>query len=309
MCACLETPEPTPPADPSTEARAARLKEFKREQLIVDYLNRGAPVAEIAARIDVGEKRMRAIIGEILARRMPLPPEEFAAIQVSRLNEAMLIAFSAMAPANLKAVDQVVKIVRALDRYHGFVPAARRRLAPDSFPARRPDALPKGAEADDRALAWLAELVLRPGESGQLAAGAVALPAETERLDARFRGHDDGRQGGERPEIPLQALENMDSAPGNSAPPPAGCDPALPAATERLDARLRGRDDGRRGGERPEIPLQALENTDSAPGNSGPAGRLRSRPCGCDGAAGSPPSRARRRAPGRRAPGNSAASP
>ena len=58
---------------------------------------------------------------------MPHPPEEFVAIQVSRLNEAMLIAFSAMSGANLKAVDRVVRIVRELDRYHGFDAAAERR--------------------------------------------------------------------------------------------------------------------------------------------------------------------------------------
>ena len=58
---------------------------------------------------------------------MPAPPEEFLAIQVSRLNEALLVAFSAMGPTNLKAVDQVVRIVRELDRYHGFA-AAQRRL-------------------------------------------------------------------------------------------------------------------------------------------------------------------------------------
>ena len=41
------------------------------------------------------------------------------AIQLNRLNEALLVAFSAMSPTNLKAVDQVVKIVRELDRYGG----------------------------------------------------------------------------------------------------------------------------------------------------------------------------------------------
>ena len=62
---------------------------------------------------------------------MPHPPREFVAIQVSRLNEALLVAYSAMSPTNLKAVDQVVKIVRELDRYHGFVaPRA-------AFPRRR----------------------------------------------------------------------------------------------------------------------------------------------------------------------------
>ena len=58
---------------------------------------------------------------------MPHPPEEFVAIQMSRLNEALLVAFSAMSPTNLKAVDQVVKIVRELDRYGGAFAAEWRR--------------------------------------------------------------------------------------------------------------------------------------------------------------------------------------
>ena len=48
------------------------------------------------------------------------------AIQVSRLNEALLVAYSAMGAMNLKAVDQVVRIVHELDRYHGVAAAARR---------------------------------------------------------------------------------------------------------------------------------------------------------------------------------------
>ncbi|RBP00022.1 hypothetical protein DFR50_1841 [Roseiarcus fermentans] len=83
--------------------------------------------AEIAARFDFGEKRMRAVIREILARRVPAPPEAFVAIKLSRLNEALLVAYSAMSPTNLEAVDQVAPIVRALDRYHGLFAAERRR--------------------------------------------------------------------------------------------------------------------------------------------------------------------------------------
>ena len=71
---------------------------------------------------------MRALIREILARRIPAPPEEFVAVQLSRLNEALLVAYSAMGPTNLKAVGHVVRIVRELDRYHGLF-AGRRLLA------------------------------------------------------------------------------------------------------------------------------------------------------------------------------------
>ena len=74
----------------------------------------------------VTEKRMRAIVKEVLVAHMPGPPQEFVALQISRLNEALLVAYSAMSGRNLKAVDQVVRIVRELDRYHGFFPAERR---------------------------------------------------------------------------------------------------------------------------------------------------------------------------------------
>src|SRR5271165_2766986 len=111
MSDCPDAALPAAPCDPSTDARAARLEKFKREQKIVNYLNRGLSVPEIAARVGLSEKRMRAVMREIIARRAPAPPEEFLAIQVSRLNEALLVAFSAMTGAtNLKAVDRVVRI-------------------------------------------------------------------------------------------------------------------------------------------------------------------------------------------------------
>jgi hypothetical protein len=85
---------PAPAArDRSIEARpVARLEKFKREKLVIDYLNRGVFVAEIAVKLAVTEKRMRAIVKEALAAHMPGPPQEFVALQISRLNEALLVA-------------------------------------------------------------------------------------------------------------------------------------------------------------------------------------------------------------------------
>ena len=102
--------------------RAARRARFERERLIVDFLNRGVAVVEIAERIGVTEKRMRALVKEILARRTPAALEDYVALQASRLSEALLVAYGAMSDKNLKAVALVVRIVREMDRYHGFVP-------------------------------------------------------------------------------------------------------------------------------------------------------------------------------------------
>ncbi len=226
------------PQNSSADARAARRAKFEREQLIVDHLNRGVSVAEIAARIDVSEKRMRAIIREILARRMPAPPEEFVAIQVSRLNEALLVAYSAMGEMNLRAVDRVVKIVRELDRYHGFVAAERRLPEPSRIEAPVEGAMTFGA-----ALVCRAEFPRQDAEN-QDGHEAQGFPIAASARD-------------DRPGFPSQDLEKIDSAPGA----------AIPVAQDALRVNCAG-DDGDGPTEPnngPEIPAQVPEKMDSAP--------------------------------------------
>src|SRR5580658_5035528 len=93
---------------------------------------------------------MRALVRDILARRMPEPPAQFLAMQVSRLEETLLVSFGAMSGSNLQAVDRVVKIVRELDRYHGFV-AAERRCG-----------LPVAPEAPEEIAPWLEAHIAGP---------------------------------------------------------------------------------------------------------------------------------------------------
>ena len=127
----------------------ARQARAEREQGIIFLLNRGVSVAEIATTAGVTIPHMRNLVRKILAERAPAPPAEFLALQVSRLNEALLVSYSAMhnsiTGTNFEAVDRVVRIVRELDRYHGFaaVPRPREeretRLLPP--PAERPIAV------------------------------------------------------------------------------------------------------------------------------------------------------------------------
>jgi len=86
------------------------------------------------------------VVREILARRAPQPPAQFLALQINRLNEALIVSYSAMSRANLQAVDRVVRIVRELDRYHGFV-AAEPAHACDVFRPALPTHIPLALEA------------------------------------------------------------------------------------------------------------------------------------------------------------------
>jgi DNA-binding NarL/FixJ family response regulator len=56
--------------------RTAGLNRAEREARIVSLLNRGVAIAEIAAREGLSLKRMRNLVREILAQRMPQPPAE-----------------------------------------------------------------------------------------------------------------------------------------------------------------------------------------------------------------------------------------
>ncbi len=171
---------------------------------------------------------MRAVIREILARRMPHPPEQFVAIQLSRLNEALLVAYSAMSLTNLKAVDQVVKIVRELDRYGGaFAAEWARPEASRAEPGERSPAF--GA-----ALFCSAELGLQDHE---------AAPA--------------GPGGDNRPQNPAQHLEKVESAPGIST-----LVAALAERGDAVDDRVYKPVGAR---ERPGIQPQDPENIESAP--------------------------------------------
>jgi hypothetical protein len=101
---------------------------------------------------------MRNLVRKILAELAPEPPAQFLALQISRLNEALLVSYSAMhnsmTGTNFEAVDRVIRIVRELDRHHGFAPAPRPREAPETLrlppPAESPIAIPRPAPVGER---------------------------------------------------------------------------------------------------------------------------------------------------------------
>ena len=93
-------PSPLSRRDRSIQARReAREAKADRERQIMNLLNRGLSVAEIASRSGVSVMHMRNIVRKILAERMLQPPSEFLALQVSRLNRGLL---SPTAPCTIR---------------------------------------------------------------------------------------------------------------------------------------------------------------------------------------------------------------
>jgi hypothetical protein len=102
---------------------------------IMDMVAAGMRVSEIALRERLSKRRIRELIARNLAERERLPPPQFFELQTRRLSEALLAAYAKMNDGNLAAVDRVVTIVRELDRYHGFAPAAPAAPARAALPS------------------------------------------------------------------------------------------------------------------------------------------------------------------------------
>ena len=180
---------------------------------------------------------MRAAIREILRRRRPEALDDFVAVQVSRLNEALLVAYEAMSPENLGAVRLVVQIVRELDRYHGFLPAARRPLRDGSgddelaLLADRPQTATQASEKTPFAP--------RKGAAAEAPVDAIDFCAV---VNERSPGAEGGRAGETQAggaQMAPQALEISPSAPGNGAAPGASDGaPSAPAPAPAPGAPL-----------------------------------------------------------------------
>ena len=258
--------------------RAARWEKFERERLIVDFLNRGVSVAEIAGRIGVTEKRMRALVREILARRAPAAPEAFAAIQASRLNEALAVAYSAMSPGNLKAVALVVRIVRELDRYHGFAPAGRRVPLPRGVEKNLPPGEGPGVAGDPRTV--IRGRRMGCGEQDANSGGGAHGSCDPASIEAAGHTPSVAAPTEIRPEKAPQALGKIESAPGNGALPAApdsalrpfrpaqggpGAEPGEPPSAVAQESDPAADETAARGAE---MAPQAVEILDSGPEDS-----------------------------------------
>ncbi len=113
--------EQEPASVPTTKRkRATRRETAMRDARIVRALAHGEAIDEVAAREGLTLKRARERVAAVVARRTPGPTEDFVAVQIARLNEAMLVAYGAMKDGNLGAVDRVLRITREYDRYQGL---------------------------------------------------------------------------------------------------------------------------------------------------------------------------------------------
>ena len=85
---------------------------------------------QIADARKVNVKTVRREIDAALAERRLDAPDRYAHLQVARLTKALRLADALVDRGELRAVGPVVKLVAALDRYHGLGRLSRLTAAP-----------------------------------------------------------------------------------------------------------------------------------------------------------------------------------
>jgi hypothetical protein len=107
---------------PPNRSKRARVT---RAQRVLASLIAGAGVDEIAATERLTPKRTESILRQELRNRWVAPAEDFARLQIARLEQMILKLLERLQNGDLKAIDRALKIVDRLDRYHGFTKAQR----------------------------------------------------------------------------------------------------------------------------------------------------------------------------------------
>jgi hypothetical protein len=108
--------------NPSTRSKRSRVT---RAQRVLASLIAGAGVDEISVTERLTRKRTESILRQELRNRWVAPAEDFARLQIARLEQMFLKLLDRLQDGDLRAIDRALKIVDRLDRYHGFTKATR----------------------------------------------------------------------------------------------------------------------------------------------------------------------------------------
>jgi transposase-like protein len=121
--------EPARKREPGRGAvRKRRTKRTERREAYFDLLTSGYTYHQIARAMKVTPLSVRRAVDRAIAERRQDSPDRYIHLQVARLTKALRAADMGIEKGDLRAVAPFVRVVEALDRYHGFGVKYQRRL-------------------------------------------------------------------------------------------------------------------------------------------------------------------------------------
>ena len=136
----------TPPsAEPPEETRqtvrgrrlARKMAQSEWRQSCFELVSAGHSYAEVAQHLMVSERTVRRDVARVIDERRLDAPERYIHMQVDRLRRAMRTADTRVERGDMKAVAPLIKLIGALDRYHGLEARYRREPDLEALPAAR----------------------------------------------------------------------------------------------------------------------------------------------------------------------------
>ncbi|MGA2492741.1 MAG: hypothetical protein ABSF67_07280 [Roseiarcus sp.] len=103
--------------------RARRLATAERRRTLFELIVSGHSYAAIARETGLSPSALRRDVGKAIAARSIEAPERYVHLQVARIEKALLAVDAAIERGDVKAVSKYLKVVAALDRYHGLATA------------------------------------------------------------------------------------------------------------------------------------------------------------------------------------------
>ncbi len=109
-------------AEARAKAKARRAKRIERREAFLDLVASGYSHRQIATAMKVSLAAVRREVDKALAERPLHAPERHASLQVARLSRALCHADFELGGAHgdIRAFAPYMKLVAALDRYHGL---------------------------------------------------------------------------------------------------------------------------------------------------------------------------------------------
>jgi transposase-like protein len=100
-----------------------RLATAERRQTLFELVVSGHSYEAIARETGLSPSALRRDVAKAIAARRIEAPERYVHLQVARIEKALVAADAAIERGDVRAVSQYLKIVAALDRYHGLAAA------------------------------------------------------------------------------------------------------------------------------------------------------------------------------------------
>jgi hypothetical protein len=90
----------------------------------------GVALGDIAKTHELTPKRVEKLLRDELRKRWIAPAQDYARLQIARLETIALQLKEKCGDGDLPAIDRLLKVLDRLDRYHGFTKLAALATAP-----------------------------------------------------------------------------------------------------------------------------------------------------------------------------------